>query len=94
MWLAAAAALLNSSRAPLLLPPHLHSSMRTCYASWQPFCADIPERAAATAAPLQDGSSKMSKSAENDASRINLTDTPDAIRNKVRCNTAMLRFRS
>ncbi|KAF6254163.1 tryptophanyl-tRNA synthetase-like protein [Scenedesmus sp. NREL 46B-D3] len=37
---------------------------------------------------LQDGSSKMSKSAENDASRINLTDTPDAIRNKVkRCKT-------
>jgi tryptophanyl-tRNA synthetase len=25
----------------------------------------------------------MSKSAENDASRINLTDSPDAIRNKV-----------
>jgi tryptophanyl-tRNA synthetase len=36
---------------------------------------------------LQDGSSKMSKSAENDASRINLTDTPDAIRNKVRLLT-------
>uniref|UniRef100_A0A383WPV9 tryptophan--tRNA ligase n=1 Tax=Tetradesmus obliquus TaxID=3088 RepID=A0A383WPV9_TETOB len=37
---------------------------------------------------LQDGSSKMSKSAENDASRINLTDSPDAIRNKVkRCKT-------
>eukprot|EP00882_Tetradesmus_deserticola_P004640 GHRQ01004890.1.p1 GENE.GHRQ01004890.1~~GHRQ01004890.1.p1 ORF type:complete len:419 (+),score=164.29 GHRQ01004890.1:543-1799(+) len=37
---------------------------------------------------LQDGSSKMSKSAENDASRINLTDTPDAIRSKVkRCKT-------
>jgi len=37
---------------------------------------------------LQDGTSKMSKSAENDASRINLTDTPDAIANKVkRCKT-------
>lgn len=33
---------------------------------------------------LQDGTSKMSKSAENDASRINLTDTPDTIRQKVR----------
>ena len=30
----------------------------------------------------------MSKSAENDASRVNLTDTPDAIRDKVkRCKT-------
>eukprot|EP00775_Hariotina_reticulata_P005134 gene5134-5374_t len=37
---------------------------------------------------LQDGTSKMSKSAENDASRINLTDSPDAIRNKIkRCKT-------
>jgi len=33
---------------------------------------------------LQDGTAKMSKSAENDASRINLTDTPDIIRQKVR----------
>jgi hypothetical protein len=32
---------------------------------------------------LQDGTSKMSKSAENDASRINLTDTPDIIAQKV-----------
>ena len=31
----------------------------------------------------QDGTSKMSKSAENDLSRINLTDDADAIRNKV-----------
>ena len=33
---------------------------------------------------LQDGTSKMSKSAENDMSRINLLDTPDEIRRKVR----------
>ena len=31
----------------------------------------------------QDGTSKMSKSSENDLSRINLTDDADAIRNKV-----------
>lgn len=37
---------------------------------------------------LQDGTAKMSKSAENDASRINLTDTPDIIRQKIkRCKT-------
>ncbi|KAF8066270.1 leucine--tRNA ligase [Scenedesmus sp. PABB004] len=37
---------------------------------------------------LLDGSSKMSKSAENDGSRVNLTDSPDAIRNKIkRCKT-------
>jgi len=37
---------------------------------------------------LQDGTSKMSKSAENDASRINLLDTPDEIRRKIkRCKT-------
>eukprot|EP00879_Flechtneria_rotunda_P017772 GHRR01018631.1.p1 GENE.GHRR01018631.1~~GHRR01018631.1.p1 ORF type:complete len:274 (+),score=78.26 GHRR01018631.1:861-1682(+) len=37
---------------------------------------------------LQDGTSKMSKSADNDASRINLTDSPDVIRQKVkRCKT-------
>jgi tryptophanyl-tRNA synthetase len=40
---------------------------------------------------LQDGTSKMSKSAENDASRINLLDTPDEIRRKVkRCKTDSL----
>lgn len=33
---------------------------------------------------MQDGTSKMSKSAENDLSRINLTDTPESISNKVR----------
>lgn len=32
---------------------------------------------------VQDGTAKMSKSAENDLSRINLTDTADAISNKV-----------
>lgn len=32
---------------------------------------------------LQDGTSKMSKSDENDMSRINLLDSPDVIRNKV-----------
>jgi len=37
---------------------------------------------------LQDGTSKMSKSAENDASRINLLDTPDEIARKIkRCKT-------
>lgn len=37
---------------------------------------------------LQDGSAKMSKSAENDLSRINLLDTPDEIRRKIkRCKT-------
>lgn len=37
---------------------------------------------------LQDGTAKMSKSAENDLSRINLTDSIDAIANKVkRCKT-------
>jgi tryptophanyl-tRNA synthetase len=37
---------------------------------------------------LLDGASKMSKSAENDASRINLTDTPEQIRAKLkRCKT-------
>jgi len=37
---------------------------------------------------LQDGSSKMSKSAENDMSRINLLDTPDEIARKIkRCKT-------
>ncbi|KAG2440612.1 hypothetical protein HYH02_010191 [Chlamydomonas schloesseri] len=37
---------------------------------------------------LQDGTAKMSKSAENDNSRINLTDTPDQIANKIkRCKT-------
>lgn len=37
---------------------------------------------------LQDGTAKMSKSAENDNSRINLTDSPDVIRNKIkRCKT-------
>lgn len=37
---------------------------------------------------LDDGSSKMSKSAESDMSRINLTDTPDAIAKKIkRCKT-------
>lgn len=33
---------------------------------------------------LQDGTSKMSKSAENDASRINLTDSVDSIRAKIK----------
>jgi tryptophanyl-tRNA synthetase len=37
---------------------------------------------------LQDGTSKMSKSAENDASRINLLDPPDVIARKIkRCKT-------
>lgn len=37
---------------------------------------------------LQDGTSKMSKSAENDNSRINLLDTPDEIQKKIkRCKT-------
>eukprot|EP01039_Chlorochromonas_danica_P004496 gene4497-4931_t len=37
---------------------------------------------------LLDGTNKMSKSAENDNSRINLLDTPDTIRKKVkRCKT-------
>jgi tryptophanyl-tRNA synthetase len=37
---------------------------------------------------LQDGTSKMSKSAENDNSRINLLDPPDVIRRKVKkCKT-------
>ena len=33
---------------------------------------------------MQDGTSKMSKSAESDLSRINLLDDADAIRNKVK----------
>ncbi len=37
---------------------------------------------------LLDGTSKMSKSAENDGSRINLLDSPDVIRKKIqRCKT-------
>lgn len=37
---------------------------------------------------LEDGTSKMSKSAESDMSRINLTDTPDVIARKIkRCKT-------
>lgn len=37
---------------------------------------------------LQDGASKMSKSAENDNSRINLLDTPDVISRKIKkCKT-------
>lgn len=37
---------------------------------------------------LLDGSKKMSKSAENDASRINILDAPDVIRRKIkRCKT-------
>ncbi|KAG2488684.1 hypothetical protein HYH03_012685 [Edaphochlamys debaryana] len=37
---------------------------------------------------LLDGTAKMSKSAENDNSRINLTDSPDVIANKIkRCKT-------
>merc|ERR1719230_1060071 len=37
---------------------------------------------------LQDGTAKMSKSAENDMSRINLLDTPDEIARKIkRCKT-------
>lgn len=40
---------------------------------------------------LEDGRSKMSKSAENDASRINLTDPPSVIRKKIkRCKTDSL----
>ncbi|MEW5300566.1 MAG: hypothetical protein WDW36_003487 [Sanguina aurantia] len=40
---------------------------------------------------LQDGTSKMSKSAENDLSRINLTDDAAAIRNKIkRCKTDLV----
>lgn len=34
---------------------------------------------------LQDGRSKMSKSAENDYSRINMLDSPDLIRDKIKC---------
>merc|ERR1719424_640127 len=41
---------------------------------------------------LQDGTSKMSKSAENDMSRINLLDTPDEIARKIkRCKTDSIR---
>lgn len=41
---------------------------------------------------LQDGTNKMSKSAENDATRINLLDTPDEIRRKIkRCKTDSIR---
>merc|ERR1712032_1410957 len=37
---------------------------------------------------LQDGTAKMSKSAQNDATRINLLDTPDEIRRKIKkCKT-------
>lgn len=40
---------------------------------------------------LQDGTSKMSKSAENDNSRINLLDSPDVISKKIkRCKTDAL----
>ena len=41
---------------------------------------------------LQDGTSKMSKSAENDMSRINLLDSPDEIARKIkRCKTDSLK---
>mmetsp|Transcript_11464 Transcript_11464/g.14978 ORF Transcript_11464/g.14978 Transcript_11464/m.14978 type:complete len:420 (+) Transcript_11464:88-1347(+) len=41
---------------------------------------------------LLDGTSKMSKSAENDNSRINLNDSPDVIRRKIKkCKTDMER---
>jgi len=41
---------------------------------------------------LQDGTAKMSKSAENDQTRINLLDLPDVIRKKVkRCKTDSIR---
>ena len=41
---------------------------------------------------LQDGTAKMSKSAENDMSRINLLDTPDEIARKIkRCKTDSIR---
>ncbi len=33
---------------------------------------------------MQDGTSKMSKSAESDASRINLLDPPDVLANKIK----------
>lgn len=40
---------------------------------------------------LQDGTSKMSKSAENDGTRINLLDSPDIISKKIkRCKTDLL----
>lgn len=40
---------------------------------------------------LEDGASKMSKSAENDSSRINLTDPPSVIRKKIKkCKTDSL----
>lgn len=40
---------------------------------------------------LDDGTAKMSKSAENDMSRINMTDTPDIISRKIkRCKTDSL----
>ena len=40
---------------------------------------------------LQEGTSKMSKSAENDNSRINLLDSPDVISKKIkRCKTDLL----
>jgi tryptophanyl-tRNA synthetase len=41
---------------------------------------------------LQDGTNKMSKSAENDATRINMLDSPDEIRRKIkRCKTDSIR---
>ena len=41
---------------------------------------------------LQDGTNKMSKSAENDATRINMMDSPDEIRRKIkRCKTDSIR---
>jgi len=41
---------------------------------------------------LQDGTAKMSKSAENDLSRINMLDTPDEIRRKIKkCKTDSLK---
>jgi hypothetical protein len=54
-------------------------------------CQHLPAPFANTTArfnPVQDGTAKMSKSAENDASRINLTDDAAAIASKIkRCKT-------
>ena len=49
-------------------------------------------RSKARVMSLQDGTSKMSKSAENDATRINMLDSPDEIRRKIkRCKTDSIR---
>lgn len=48
----------------------------------------LMQKTAARVMSLEDGTSKMSKSAENDNSRINLTDPPNVIRKKIKkCKT-------